>query len=191
MHSHAITEFLFLEDREVEADFTIVLGMTGWSRPLSRALDLYGQGKSGKLIFSGGWNPALQAREAELMAGGARERGVGTDHILCESHSRNTRENFTNSLRIIEETWDRAALSINIVAIEFHIRRALMTAGDVFPSNTMIGIAGYPSKFYTRAEWSSTERGRRDVTAELTKIERYFPGRVPASITRELEGPIS
>ncbi len=39
-YAQLIDDYLFMKDCEIEADFTVVLGMTLWRRPLMRALEL-------------------------------------------------------------------------------------------------------------------------------------------------------
>ncbi len=39
-YAQLIDNYLFMKDCEIEADFTVVLGMTLWRRPLMRALEL-------------------------------------------------------------------------------------------------------------------------------------------------------
>jgi uncharacterized SAM-binding protein YcdF (DUF218 family) len=182
-----VTDFLFLEDCEIKSDFTVVLGMTLWRRPLARAVFLANKLQAGMFIFSGGWNAELRRNEAELMAAEAEALGVPRTHFCCEPNSRNTLENFTNSLAMIRQTPSAEPLSINIVAIGFHTRRALLTAQAVFPPSTSFGIAGYPSVHYGNKDWFRTERGKSDVAAEVSKIQRYFPGAVPVDVVRQLQ----
>ena len=182
-----VTDFLFLEDCEIKSDFTVVLGMTRWQRPLARAVSLANKLQAGMFVFSGGWNAELRRNEAELMAAEAEALGVPRSQFSCEPDSRNTYENFTNSLAVIRQTRSVESLSINIVAIGFHTRRALLTAQAVFPPGTSFGIAGYPSVHYGHKEWFRTERGRSDVAAEIAKIQRYFPGAVPVEVVRQLQ----
>lgn len=182
-----MTDFLFLEDCEIKSDFTVVLGMTKWERPLARAVSLFNKLLAGTIIFSGGWNAELQRSEAELMAAEAEALGVPRSQFCYDPDSHNTFENFTNSLALIRQTRSVELLSINIVAIGFHTRRALLTAQAVFPPSTSFGIAGYPSVHYANKEWFRTERGKNDVAAEIAKIQRYFPGAVPVDVVRQLQ----
>jgi len=181
---------MFPEDQEISADFTIVLGMTLWRRPLTRAFELYRRGLSGRLIFSGGYNPKISGREACKMIGEAKAIGLDSDSIFCECDSSHTRENFENSLCIINNVIldTNIKLSVNIVAIAYHIRRAMMTARSVFPEGTRFGTASYPSIHYANALWHESERGRVDVSSELAKIDRYFPGNLPANVPSCLGG---
>lgn len=181
-HSQFVDDYMFIEDCEVAADFTIVLGITLWHRPLMRALELYERGLSGTLILSGGHNAKLSASEASQMYNHAVSMGVDRAKMLCEVNSTNTRENFENSFRLISKATAGKRLAINVVAINYHMRRALLTAQNVLPKNTRIGAASYPSIYFSRNDWSQSERGIRDVMCELEKIGRYFPAEFPSEM---------
>jgi uncharacterized SAM-binding protein YcdF (DUF218 family) len=182
MDTQAIDSYLFVEDREIEADFTIVLGITLWHRPLARALKLYKSGVSGTLILSGGHNAKLSTSEASEMYARAILWGVDDKKILCDRLSTNTHENFLNSFNLISGATGSRHLAINIVAINYHMRRALLTARKVLPEGTLIGTASYPSVFFSDKNWHQCERGRKDVSCELEKIRRYFPAQFPAEM---------
>lgn len=181
-YTQFVDKYLFMEDCEVAADFTIVLGITLWHRPLMRALELYESGLSGTLILSGGHNAKLSASEASQMYNHAVSLGVDREKMICDLKSTNTRENFENSFSLISKATPAKRLSINVVAINYHMRRALLTAQDVLPKDTRIGKASYPSIHFSRSDWSKSERGIRDVMCELEKIRRYFPAEFPSKM---------
>lgn len=174
--------FLFIPDNEIKADVTLVLGMTLWQRPLERALELYHKGLAGRMIFTGGYNERIDMPEAEAMAEHIRHLGVPENDFLVEPHSLNTRENFVYSRISMEMQGLSSHCRMNIVAIGFHMRRALLTAQDVFPNSITMGTASYPSIHYSNADWHQTKRGRDDFLTELNKIATYYPGSIPPEL---------
>ncbi len=86
--------------------------------------------------------------------------GVDREKILCDFKSTNTRENFENSLDLILRSTATTDLAIN-----YHMRRALLTAQHVLPKDTRIGVARYPSIHFSKDEWRQSERGTTDVTS--------------------------
>lgn len=173
----ALTHFIFIPDNVLKADATIVLGMSLWHRPLARALDLYRQGLCGRLVLCGGYNQKIKAVEALEMYREARSTGIPDSDILVDSDSRNTAENFSNAASLIKANGIEADQSVvNVVAIHFHIRRALLTAQEIFGNDIQFGAATYPSVHYSSRTWHETETGRRNVFDEIEKIARYFPG---------------
>lgn len=168
--------FLYIKDSELKADATIVLGMTLWQRPLERALMLHRKGLAGRLIFTGGYNKNIGQTEAEAMANAAN---LPEDVFWVEREATNTRENFMRCYDLLKAHGVSEAAKVNIVAISFHMRRALITAQDIFPEGFTFGTASYPSIHYADDEWHLSERGRQDVQAELAKLASYYPGCVP------------
>ncbi|MTW22775.1 YdcF family protein [Allochromatium palmeri] len=183
LNQELVASYLFMDDRELEADFTFVLGMSLWHRPLARAMDLYRQGIAGRLLFSGGYNPRISQCEAVEMYRLARASGVPDSDILLDTEASNTAENFLYASRLLQDRGIATeAITINIVAIHFHMRRAWLTAERVFGAGIRIGLAAYPSVHYSSADWHTSVRGRQDVAAEISKIERYFPGSLPSGL---------
>lgn len=174
-----VTGFFFPPDNGLPAEFTVVLGMTLWERPLQRALSLYREGYAGRLILCGGYNPKIGGVEALEMQRALQAAGIPERDLLVDPHSRNTAENFENAARLIEESISgRPSGSINVVSIHYHIRRALLTAREVFGAGIAIGAVTYPSIHYASEEWFASTRGRNDVSQELRKIQNYFPDAV-------------
>jgi uncharacterized SAM-binding protein YcdF (DUF218 family) len=172
----ALSGFFFPPDNGLHAQFTVVLGMTLWERPLQRALALYREGRAGRLILCGGYNPKIGGIEALEMQRAIRVAGIPERDLLIDPHSRNTAENFKNAALLIKEcTSGHPPDSINIVSIHYHIRRALLTAREEFGSGVAVGAVTYPSIHYASEEWFASARGRNDVLRELRKIQDYFP----------------
>lgn len=114
------------------------------------------------------------------MSEAALASGVPSARILVEDTSTNTTENVLNSFHLIDNSLGiQTVSSILLVAIHFHMRRAKLTVERHFPGSVRIGSASYPSAHYTRENWHQTERGRRDVLAEVAKIEKYLGHKTP------------
>ena len=102
------------------------------------------------VIVSGGLGSGETITEAEAMSLYLRTRGVDENLIWKEDTSRNTRENLTFSLALMEGN----GLSIEntkvaIVTSEFHLYRAKLIAGKA--GIDAVGIAAETPLFYMRA----------------------------------------
>jgi vancomycin permeability regulator SanA len=170
-----LTDFMFVDDQIINADLTIVLGQTLYQRPLQKALGIYLSGQAGKLIFSGGNNPRLHGAEAELMLGHWLALGYETKDILIDCLSVNTLENMVNAKAIAEDAGIyRHKLRINIVSINFHMRRAIETFRLVWGTNHILGAANYPSKYCDKKTWQSNTKGLELVISEYAKMVKYL-----------------
>jgi len=178
----ALSDLLFLPDREINADATLILGMTLWQRPLRRALELYRTGAAGRLIFSGGYNAKIGRPEAVVMSEEALRCGIKADDMLVESRSSNTHENLTYCRDMLLENGSSGPCRVNIVAIGYHMCRAVLTAQAILPAGSIIGTASYPSIHYSFENWHMSERGRNDVLTEFGKIAAYFPDHIPPAL---------
>ncbi len=180
-----VTRLLFLPDNPVAADATLVLGMSLWQSPLKAAVRLFRGGSAGTLVFSGGYNDRIGRTEAEVMAEAAIAQGVPPDLILSENRARHTGENVQFGWDLIRRTIS-GALSVNIVAIAYHMPRALMTARAVMGPEVTLGTLGYDSVHFDADTWHLSERGRRDVLNEAAKLALYFPDAIPAALQGRL-----
>lgn len=173
-----IGDKVFVADDLFQADIAIVFGITTWRRPVEKAVALYRTGLARRLLFTGGFNPRIDAIEATAMADEALRMAVPAADILVEHQATNTSENLAFSRRCIDANLGLETIdSILLVAIQFHMRRVLMTARRALPPSIRLGTAAYPSVFYTEHDWRQSERGRRDVASEIDKIRLYLaPG---------------
>lgn len=170
-----ITNYLFPPDELFAADLGLVLGMTAWQRPLARSVELYRSGTVKHLLFTGGFNARAGGIEAVQMADGALSSGVPQPDILIEPAATNTSENMDLAHRLLGRSFGPGRLtSIIIVAIHFHVRRAVLTALRQFAPEVRVGWVTYPSQFYAATDWQHSVRGRADVRAELNKISLYL-----------------
>lgn len=180
-----LTRLMFVPDHPVAADATIVLGMSLWQNPVAAALGLMRKGCAGTLVFTGGPNPRIGRAEAEVMAEAAIAQGAPRDKILSEPCARHTGENLQYSWDLIQRNLPQVQ-AVNIVAIAYHIPRALMTARAVLGPKVALGHFGYGSVHFNADTWHRSDRGRRDVLTEAAKLARYFPDAIPFA----LRGPL-
>ncbi len=174
----AITEYMFVPDDVLDADATIVLGMTLWHRPLQKATELHRAGVAGTLVLSGGYNPKISAVEALEMRKLWVERGYPEQRLLIDAHAGNTRENMENSRSLLlKHGMLRSGMRINIISINYHMRRAVETFREVFGPGVHLGIANYPSMHCDPLAWFANGQGRDLVIGEALKIRKYFPDR--------------
>lgn len=170
-----ISRCFFPPEHRVRADVAIVFGMNTPQRPVDRAVELFHSGAVRRLLFTGGYNQRLGAVEAHEMARLAQEAGVPAGAILIEDRARNTDENVELSWRLLGERSEAGAIgSIMLLTIHYHLRRAHLAARRRLPAEIELGWACYSSLHYTARNWFDVERGRRDVMAEIGKIERYY-----------------
>ena len=98
-----------------------------------KAVALYKQGVSSKILFSGGNVKGVY--EAIEMKKDALQLGVSEKDILIEETSLNTCENIIASLIIIERAFHLANIkSILLVSDEAYLQRVLLTAKKYLPS---------------------------------------------------------
>lgn len=184
-----ITDFMFVPEVPLPADATIVFGMTLWHRPIEKAVSMYREGRAGRLVLTGGHNPAIGAVEAIEMWRKARELGVPDSDLLLEPKATNTRENIVNTHALLRSDGQSPqALRINLVTINYHVKRVLLTFDDVCGAGHRLGVASYPSRYCPPDAWFRTEQGRRNVLGELAKIAAYLPDRVPEPLRQVVVG---
>ena len=118
------------------ADAIIVLGAAVWpdERPgpslrarTEWAIELYQDGYASFLILSGGLG-RYPPEEAEVMRRLAVEAGIPSEALVLEKGAHSTWESLLYTSEIMQERgWDTAL----IVSDPFHMKRALLMAGDI------------------------------------------------------------
>lgn len=171
----ALTDSMFVPDRVLPADVTIVLGQTLWQRPLQKAVALYQAGQTGTVIFTGGYNTRLGAAEALNMQSAWVEMGYPLNDVLVDAAASNTLENMINAKTLLESAGlYRQDLCVNLVSINYHMRRALETLKRVWGHEVRVGIANYPSKYCHPLHWFENDTGRQLILTEAEKIKKYL-----------------
>ena len=173
-----ITEYIFIEDIDIQGDVALVFGTTqAWEGLTEYAVELYKQKLVPKLLFSGGEIINASITEAMAMAEKARNLGVPIQDILIETVSKNTLENVLFSRQIIANVFGLSNIrSLTAVMRNFHARRVLMTLKRHMPPHIRAKVATHVSPLFdfTKQDWHRTELGRHKVAEELEKIEMYL-----------------
>ena len=91
---------------------------------IEKAVELYRQGKAGKILFSGGGEKNLlegKPPESKGMARAAIKKGVKRKDILLEETSKSTMENAVNSMKMLREIRPSKVI---VVTSDYHSKRA-------------------------------------------------------------------
>lgn len=149
-----------------------------------QAVKLFQSRQCKTLLFTGGPNRAIGGNEAVMMANVARSQGVDPNAILIEDVSTNTQENSLHSRQILEQNTsiqrkqaaepDKTVMTLTLVSIHYHSRRARETFSKTFGKAYTITTNSYPSTYYSAADWFKSDRGLADVAAELRKMQSYL-----------------
>lgn len=172
-----ISNYMFLEDNPIQADVTIVLGQTIWQRPLEKATKVYEDRLCNTFIFSGGFNHKLNDVEALCMAKEWDLQGYADKtKFFVEPKSSNTMENMIYSKAILETEGVLDNIKkVNLITINFHMRRAVETFKHVFANKSIhLGIINYPSIYCDHNTWHQNDKGYELVTTEFQKISIYL-----------------
>jgi uncharacterized SAM-binding protein YcdF (DUF218 family) len=125
------------------ADAAIVLGAAvAGSEPtpvfeerLRHAVDLYRSQQVKLLIMTGGTGPGDSLAESEAARRWAIANGVPAGDIITEAQSHTTKQNFINTLPLLEQ---HGVSRVLVVSDPLHMRRALRMATD-------LGLDAHPS----------------------------------------------
>lgn len=131
------------EDQTRRADAIAVLGSAVWPNEqpspslrarTERAIELYHDGYASHLILSGGLGRHPPA-ESEVMRRLAEESGVPRDALVLDYEARSTWESLVGARATMQNKgWE----TVLIVSDPFHMKRALLMAGD-------LGLTAYAS----------------------------------------------
>lgn len=171
-----LSRFMFVPNRVLKADATLVLGMSLWQRPLAVARQIHEAGLAGCVVLTGGFNPKLRACEADLMLQGWQAWGLSQECVLLENRASNTYENMAFSKALLAASGHlRSDMTVNVISINYHMRRALVTLRDVFGPDVELGVINYVSRYCDPKTWYRDPNGRALILEEARKIKQYFP----------------
>lgn len=168
---NAITKFIFLEDKLEKADLMIVAGSRSTVVP-EKAARIYKKGLVSKIIFTGGYNENINVYESEFMKKIAEEYGVSVKNTILEKKSKNTKENATQSLKIVKK-YKLNHSKIILVGLAYHTRRLKMTFSKFFPDSEIL-VTSPKGTLVSRRNWWKNSFGREKVLSELAKIGKYY-----------------
>lgn len=142
---------------------------------LPPAIQLYKEGRAGKMLFSGGvvWDGS-QLSEAQLLAEKAMELGVPPEDILIESQSLHTKENVLASLLVLDRALHLHKISrLIVVTSHYHMRRMNLKLRTYMPDWIDYSLCPVNDKTTREDNWFLNPYGRQRVEAESTKLINY------------------
>ena len=142
---------------------------------LPKAVELYKQGRAGKIIFSGGvkWNGSVWT-EAELLKREAIALNVPEDDILVEDKSLHTVENVIASLLIMNREIPLYKMRrILVVTTSYHMRRLHLSMQTYMPDWIDYSLCPAEDIHTAKDNWFKTDIGKARVQAECSKLIKY------------------
>lgn len=109
---------------------------------LDKALEYYEMNPEAVICVSGGQGPQEDMPEAEAMRDYLINTGMPEDHLLVETRSTSTIENFRFSKKILDDYFEGKEYKTVYITNDFHTYRA----GLIAKSQGFTEIAAYPSK---------------------------------------------
>lgn len=166
-------EFIILLDTEVvkKSDVIVILEGDGLSR-YKKAIELYKQGISSKICFSGNFDHKESgAYTYDIIKPLLLEAGVNEDDLIFEGTSLNTKEQAIEIVKMAKKySWSR----ITLIASHYHTYRAFLTFLQEIKNNSLNLIVDMAS--VRDLDWfEETGYGRRIdlLSDELKKIDVY------------------
>ena len=114
------------DDVCAKADAIVVVSGGDTFARTDKAVEMYQQGWSNKLIFSGASADPDSISNAEAMRRAATAQGVPDGDIYLDEHSKDTRENAQNTVEILHQL---GAKNVILVSSPYHLRRVKMNFG--------------------------------------------------------------
>lgn len=174
-----MTNLLFegIDDDGQSGDCILVLGSSQCLKyRLPKALELYGAGRAGKILCSGGMTWENQSKtEAELMRDKAVELGVAPENVLVEKESTNTKENVLASLLVLDRAFQLHRLRrILVVTTTYHMKRTHLTLKTYMPEWVSYSLCPVDDRTTGKNNWWLNRYGRKRVKEESLKIIEYI-----------------
>lgn len=180
-------KFIFAEDQPEEADIIFVPG-NGYSQMAERAAELY-KAKYAPVVLPSGRYSISMGKFGGVLTGQERyqgdyqteweflrdvliRNGVSEDAVLREDQATFTWENAKFSRKVT----DQAGMDIKKAIIcckNYHARRAVMYYQRAYP-DTEFRVCPCCVDGITRDNWTESEKGIREVLAEVNRIVTQF-----------------
>ncbi|HLS60428.1 MAG TPA: YdcF family protein [Virgibacillus sp.] len=168
--------FSDIEDDNEEGDCIFVVGSSkAIQYRLPKAVELYNQGRSDKILFSGGvkWDgsdfPEAVALKNEAMALKVTEKD-----ILIEDISVHTIENVLASLIVLNREFQLYNIKrLLVVTNSYHMRRLYLTLKTYMPDWIKFSLCPAEDDNTRKDNWFLSELGRKRVKGECAKIIEY------------------
>ncbi|MEI2664233.1 YdcF family protein [Rossellomorea sp. LJF3] len=173
-----MTHLLFssIHDDQLKGDCIFVAGSSKAVKyRLPKAVELYKQGRAGKILFSGGvkWQGS-EYTEAEELKKGAISLGVPEKDILIETVSLHTLENVLASLLVLDREFHLHNIRrLLVVTTSYHMRRLHLTLKTYMPDWISFTLCPVDDDNTNEDNWYLSETGIKRVTGETGKLIRY------------------
>lgn len=168
--------FSDIEDNYEAGDCTFVVGSSkAIQYRLPKAVELYHQGRSNKILFSGGvkWN-GNDRSEAMLLKDKAITLGVAEKDILVEDISTNTIENVLASLLVLDREFGLCNIKrLLVVTTSYHMRRLYLTLKTYMPDWIDFTLCPAEDNHTRESNWFTNESGRKRVRGECARLIYY------------------
>ncbi|WP_064094223.1 YdcF family protein [Rossellomorea aquimaris] len=173
-----MTKLLFsgVEDDNENGDCIFVVGSSkAIQYRLPKAVELYKEGRAGKILFSGGvrWRDKELPEALELKKE-AIALGVPEKDILTEAISLQTLENVLASLLVLDREFHLHNIKrILVVTTSYHMRRVHLTLRTYMPDWIHFTLCPAEDQNTREDNWFLTEIGRKRVKDECAKVIKY------------------
>lgn len=149
-----ISLYLPVYDPLQKADAIVAVSGGDTKGRTKHAVDLYKEGYSPRLIFSGAAADPDSASNAKVMLAIAASRGVPTSDISLDENARDTKENAQESKEIIGD-----AKTIILVTSDYHQRRVNREFQKVLGKDIKLINSPAKDKHWGRKSWFLTPYG--------------------------------
>ena len=157
--------YLVVNEAPVQSDIIVVLSGDDGART-ERAVSLWEQGFSDKLLFSG------CADSTAVMAQQALAAGVPEDSIIVEDKSDSTYENAVNSKAVLLEYGYESAI---VVTSNYHMRRSMLVFNKAFKATEIsLVYCSAPEEGFTSKRWWTDRYSINLVCSEYIRLVGYF-----------------
>jgi len=168
--------FSDIEDDNKEGDCIFVVGSSkAIEYRLPKAVELYNQGRSGKILFSGGvkWD-GNYFPEAVALKNEAITLKVTEKDILIEDISVHTIENVLASLIVLNREFQLYNIKrLLVVTNSYHMRRLHLTLKTYMPDWIKFSLCPAEDDHTRKDNWFLSELGRKRVKGECEKLIEY------------------
>jgi uncharacterized SAM-binding protein YcdF (DUF218 family) len=145
---------------------------------VERAVELYQEGLSSTIIFSGGSiflvSQVLPKTEAQLMKEYSLSLGIPESSILLEEKSKDTIG--TAYFTKIDFAKPRYWRNLAVVTSDYHVPRAKLIVGRIFGPEYTISYLDAPTSFSVKERLLKLEEERKLTSMILPYLERIEPG---------------
>lgn len=173
-----MTNLLFstIEDDSENGDCIFVVGSSkAIQYRLPKAVELYKQGRAGKILFSGGvrWQGS-QFTEAQVLKREAISLGVPERDILTEEMSLHTLENVLASLLVLDREFHLHTIKrLIVVTTSYHMKRLHLTLKTYMPDWITFTLCPAEDNHTREDNWFLSETGIKRVKSESAKVIKY------------------